>query len=141
MSRTGVERPQKMLPTEAVGIVNILEGDIADTDKHLKERLPIINCECGAEILLVPDLQAMNRAIKTHVVEHRKTERRNTQKNEITASKIDQLLSQLTLTKVIEKKIFSLLIMIEERSAFMRQNNITHVSNIKTIIQHPKKEI
>ena len=102
MNRTRVERTQKLLPTEAVRIANILEGDIVDADNHLKEHLPIINCECGAEILVVPDLQAMNRAIKTHVAEHRK-KTRTTQKNEITPSKISGLLSQFTLLKMSER--------------------------------------
>ena len=102
MSRTRVEKLQRMLPTETVGIDNILEGKSADADKHLKERLPIINCECGAEILLVPDLQAMNRALKTHVSEHRKKER-SSKNNVTTSSKISQLLSQLTLIKMSEQ--------------------------------------
>ena len=99
MSRTKVEKLQKLLPTEAEEVANILEGVNAHADKHLKERLPIINCECGAEILVVPDLQAMNRAIKTHAAQHRK-KTRNTQKNVITSSKISQLLSQLLLIKI-----------------------------------------
>jgi hypothetical protein len=94
---------QKMFLTEAVGIANILERENADADKHLKERLPIINCECGAEILVVPDLQAMNRAIKNHVAEHRKRER-TTHKNVITSSKISQLLNLRTLIKMSELK-------------------------------------
>ena len=104
MSRTRVEKPQRILPTEAVGIANILEGKSADADKRLKERLPLINCECGAEILLLPDLQAMNRAIKAHVVEHRKKDR-NAQMNVSTSSNISQLLSQLTLIKISEPKL------------------------------------
>jgi hypothetical protein len=32
----------------------------------------IIKCECGAEILLLPDSKAMDRAIEVHVAEHRK---------------------------------------------------------------------
>jgi hypothetical protein len=100
MNRTRVKKLQKLLPTEAVGIANILEGNNADADKHLKERLPIINCECGAEILLLPDLQAMNRAITAHVAEHRK-KRRNAKRNVITSSNISQLLSQLSLIKKI----------------------------------------
>jgi hypothetical protein len=91
-----------VLPTEAIGNANILEGDIADADKHLKEGLPIISCECGAEILVVPDLKAMNRAIQAHVAKHRKTER-NTKKNVITSGKISELLSQLTLIKMREQ--------------------------------------
>jgi len=103
MSRTRVEKLQKLLPTEAVGIANIFEDKNADADKHLKERLPIIKCECGAEILLLPDLQAMNRAIKAHVTEHRKKVR-NAKRNVITSSDISQLLSQLSLRKISEQK-------------------------------------
>jgi hypothetical protein len=93
-----------MLPTEVVGIANILEGKSADADKRLKERLPLISCGCGAEILLVPDLQAMNRAIKIHVAEHRKIER-STKNNVTASSKISQLLSQLTLIKMSEQSV------------------------------------
>ena len=97
MSRNRNVRIQKMLPTEAAK-----EGSNVDADTHLKKHLPIINCECGAEILLVPDLQAMNRAIKAHVAEHTK-KRRNSQKNLITSGSICQLLTQLTLTKMSEQ--------------------------------------
>ena len=92
---------QKLLSTEAVGIANTLDGKKADADKLFKERLPIIYCECGAEILLLPDLQAMNRAIKAHVIEHRK-KGRNAKRNVITYSNISQLLSQLSLRKISE---------------------------------------
>jgi len=37
---------------------------------HKKCR-PIIRCACGFEILVLPDLKAMNRAIKNHVTEHK----------------------------------------------------------------------
>jgi hypothetical protein len=35
-----------------------------------KKRMPIVRCICGSEILVVPDLKAMNRAIRNHVAEH-----------------------------------------------------------------------
>jgi len=35
-------------------------------------RLPSLKCECGCEILLVPDLQAMGQAIEKHALEHKK---------------------------------------------------------------------
>ena len=38
-----------------------------------KKRMPIIKCVCGAQILVVPDLNAMNIAIKKHVAEHKQT--------------------------------------------------------------------
>lgn len=31
----------------------------------------IIRCVCGSEILVVPDLKAMDRAIKNHIAEHK----------------------------------------------------------------------
>ena len=37
-----------------------------------KTRMPIIRCVCGFKILVVPDLKAMNRAIKNHIAEHKK---------------------------------------------------------------------
>jgi hypothetical protein len=98
MNRTRIEKLQKPLTTETTRIPNILEDNNADTDEHLKERLPIINCECGAEILLLPDLQAMNRAIKAHVAKNKK-KRRNAHRN-TTSRNISQLLSQLSLIKI-----------------------------------------
>ncbi|MCW4019115.1 MAG: hypothetical protein NWF00_10645 [Candidatus Bathyarchaeota archaeon] len=41
---------------------------------YSKARLPIIKCECGAEILLVPDVSLMSHAIDDHVEKHRKLE-------------------------------------------------------------------
>jgi hypothetical protein len=72
MSRSRVGSPLRLLPTENIGIANILDGEDAEADKHLKGSLPLITCECGAEILLLPDLHAMDRAIDAHVTEHRK---------------------------------------------------------------------
>jgi len=36
-----------------------------------KEGMPIIRCACGFEILVLPDLRAMNRAIKNHINGHK----------------------------------------------------------------------
>ena len=95
MSRTRIEKLQKLLPTEVAGIANILEGKNAVADKNLKEHLPLIKYE--AEILLLPDVQAMNLAIKAHVNEHRQKE---TNRNVISSINISQLLSQLSLRKI-----------------------------------------
>ena len=38
-----------------------------------KKRMPIIRCICGSEILVVPDLKAMNLAIDNHVTTKHKT--------------------------------------------------------------------
>jgi hypothetical protein len=41
--------------------------------KHTKGMLTI-RCGCGTKILVVPDLKAMNRAIKNHIAEHKKAD-------------------------------------------------------------------
>ncbi len=93
MKRNRVEKLQNSLASESVTIANNIGDKSADADKHLKERMPTIKCECGAEILMLPDLPAMNRAIKTHANEHRKRKRSE-------QSNISQLLSQLSLIKI-----------------------------------------
>jgi hypothetical protein len=37
----------------------------------LKKHMPIVRCVCGFEILVLPDMKAMNRAIKNHLVKHK----------------------------------------------------------------------
>jgi len=59
-----------------------------------KKPLPIIQCSCGAEILMLPDLTAMNQAIANHLKEHRKTQNNSKIASEIAAveqSLIEQL--------------------------------------------------
>ncbi len=34
--------------------------------------IPVIVCSCGAEILLIPNVQQMNKAIEAHILEHTK---------------------------------------------------------------------
>jgi hypothetical protein len=99
MHPTRSDKLHKLLTVEAVEIAKEFEGN--PVDKYIKERLPIIYCDCGAEILLLPDLQAMNRAIRTHVTEHKK--RSINKSNVITYSNISQLLSQLSLRKINEQ--------------------------------------
>jgi len=36
-----------------------------------KKGMPTVRCVCGTILLVIPDLKAMNRAIKNHVAEHR----------------------------------------------------------------------
>ena len=35
------------------------------------KKLPVIKCECGAEILLIQQVDLMSKAINSHVEEHR----------------------------------------------------------------------
>jgi hypothetical protein len=41
----------------------------AEDYKHRK--LPTVRCTCGKKILIVPDLAAMNKALKQHKEEHK----------------------------------------------------------------------
>ncbi len=46
----------------------------------------VVKCECGAEILLVPDVKAMSHAIEVHVAEHIESTRLLRKKNRPTPS-------------------------------------------------------
>jgi hypothetical protein len=37
-----------------------------------RNRMPIFKCSCGKQILIVPDIKKMNKAIETHVAEHKR---------------------------------------------------------------------
>lgn len=52
--------------------------------KIIRSNLPedIIVCECGAEILLVPDVKAMSKAIEAHVAYHTKGIKNSSEKTE-----------------------------------------------------------
>jgi len=39
-----------------------------------KKGMPTIRCVCDTIILILPDLKAMNRAIKNHVAEHKQAD-------------------------------------------------------------------
>jgi hypothetical protein len=55
-----------------------------------KRRMPIVRCICGSEILVVPDLKAMNIAVDNHV----------TTKHKITSDD-SQMLSEFLVEQVI----------------------------------------
>ncbi len=100
MSFTTFEKRQKHTPTEMVSVVNVSGAKTSEAELCLRERLPLIKCECGTEILLLPDLNAMDRAIDAHVAEHRKKGKNPSRA--ATSSRISQLLALLTLRKASE---------------------------------------
>jgi hypothetical protein len=57
-----------------------------------------IRCTCGARILLLPDLKAMDRAIESHVAKHQKREKLTPGRS----SELD-LVRKLLAEQVIEK--------------------------------------
>ena len=40
--------------------------------KEIHGKMPVFSCSCGAKILIIPDLPEMNKAIRNHIIEHRK---------------------------------------------------------------------
>ena len=53
--------------------MNFNAGQDSENKLSVHEKgLPIIRCICGSEILLIPDLEAMSTAVKTHLSEHKK---------------------------------------------------------------------
>jgi hypothetical protein len=103
LSQIRVGKDQNLWTSGAVGFAYV-EGRFSDVDKCLMKQLPLICCDCGAEMLVVPDLQAMNRAIKTHVAWHRRKER-NSGKGVFASDKVGELLSQRTLLKMSEQNV------------------------------------
>lgn len=100
MSHTRFEGMQRGKQTRVASTANVFEDNTSNEDLCLKEHMPLVKCECGAEILLLPDLKAMNHAIEAHVGEHRK-KGKNAPKAP-TSSRVRQLLVQLTLVKASE---------------------------------------
>ena len=100
MSNTRFEKRQKDIPNEMVVVANTSKAKTSNAELGLKEHLTIIKCDCGTEILLLPDLKAMDRAINAHVAEHRK--KGNNPTKAATYSRISQLLAQLSLRKASE---------------------------------------
>jgi hypothetical protein len=63
------------------------------TRQESRKKMPVFNCSCGTKILIVPDLPAMNKALKKHQIEHK----------ELTGKDIDEeILSQGILQAIIK---------------------------------------
>jgi|SRR5665647_895697 len=96
------KKTQKILSADSPGTVNFIECENAKRDIYLKARLPLIKCEFGTEILVLPDLRAMNRAINTHVPKHKQRQGTD-KKNVVSSNKICERLSRLALLKASEE--------------------------------------
>jgi hypothetical protein len=70
-----------------------------ETISRKGDALPTIKCSCGAEILVLPDLEAMNTALKNHVEAHRKA---NPKASEAELSAVEQALIELLLKLATE---------------------------------------
>jgi hypothetical protein len=68
--------------------------------KHsLKEELPTIKCKCGHQILMLPDADALSKAIDNHILEHKNQGATNDQIAQITESLIIQALKKAAKTE------------------------------------------
>jgi hypothetical protein len=67
-------------------------------NKSKEPTLPIIKCECGAEILLIPDLTEMGKAISNHAHKHAETIE-NPEEAKAIYSKTEHSLTAQTLRK------------------------------------------
>ncbi len=65
--------------------------------------LPIILCECGEEILVVPDLKEMVRCIDTHAMIHKKKET-DSKKAKAEYIRIEEQLTQKVVIKIADSE-------------------------------------
>ena len=67
-----------------------------------KKRMPIVRCLCGYEILVVPDLKAMNLAINNHLAEHKKAGDNSERLNEFLTKDVIVLASKINASKICQ---------------------------------------
>jgi len=72
-----------------------------DKNRKLKSTLPTVVCECGKEILVVPDLLEMVRCIDEHAAIHIKGEP-NSAKAQIEYDRIEEMLTQKVLIRIAQ---------------------------------------
>ena len=70
----------------------------AKSKKQAKNGLPLVRCECGTEILMVPDVKLMGEAIETHVGLHTR-KLKNPVEAEVEAERIRDFLIGQVLDK------------------------------------------
>ena len=66
----------------------------------LKSHLPIITCECGYEIILLPDLKAMDQAIQNHLLEHKNRDAKDAKNKRVEGTLISQIFEKAAESKI-----------------------------------------
>jgi len=51
-----------------------IDQKITKKNKKVKANMPFVLCTCGAKILVVPDVAAMDRAVKNNIAEHKEAD-------------------------------------------------------------------
>jgi hypothetical protein len=49
-----------------------LTQEYPTAEKQNRQKMPVFTCSCGTNILIVPDLKEMDKAIKHHETEHKR---------------------------------------------------------------------
>jgi hypothetical protein len=70
-------------------------------NRKLRSTLPTVVCECGKEILVVPDLLEMERCINEHAATHTKGEP-DSAKAHIEFDRIEDILTQKVLIMIAQ---------------------------------------
>jgi hypothetical protein len=73
----------------------------SENNRKSKSTLPIVVCECGKEILVVPDLLEMERCINEHAATHVNGEH-DQLKAQLEYDRIECMLTQKVLIKIAE---------------------------------------
>jgi hypothetical protein len=60
-------------------------------------KMPILHCDCGMDILISPDLHAMNIAINNHLYEHKKVSGKDLTEDQLTQRILQTLANELPI--------------------------------------------
>jgi len=71
-------------------------------NKYSDQKLPLVVCDCGFKILIVPDLGEMARSIENHAAIHGKSET-DPEKAEAEYCRVEELLTQRVLIAIAKK--------------------------------------
>ncbi|MGA2682817.1 MAG: hypothetical protein ABSF44_13575 [Candidatus Bathyarchaeia archaeon] len=63
-----------------------------------KKRMPLVGCTCGFEILVLPDMKAMNRALNNHVAQHNKVRDNSERLTKFLSEQVLVLASKMNLS-------------------------------------------
>ena len=71
---------------------------------HLESNLPIVICECGTKILVIPDLGEMELSIMEHAALHEENEA-DPKKAKAESCRIEEQLTQKVLILITKKSL------------------------------------
>jgi hypothetical protein len=66
------------------------------------EKLPLVVCECGVKLLIIPDMDEMTRSIKAHAITHRKA-KNEPEKAQAEYCRVEELLAQKVLVSICKR--------------------------------------